>query len=307
MVTVNPLRLAIPIIVLVLSSLAAGVSTGRAAATQMARARLISDSRQIAPGQKFRLGLMFSIADESHIYWRNPGDAGLATHIEWKLPQGFVAGPLFWPAPVRLEEPGDLSVNAYTDSVLLFSWVQAPTMLDTKEVTLGVRANWLACRKICVQEADSSSISLAVGDSPLAGPDYPRFEHFAALVPQPAEGGRQIRGRARWTESRNEPNIRIGVLVMEAEDKSLRLVDDDGSAVFFGDPSPDLECENFHLDTRRSSPAQLVLHVRVRRLRGRQWPVSWGGVFRAQALAADGDTLTLALQYNFSGKSEYNP
>ena len=298
--------------IIVLAFLAAWVvavpaTPSRADSARMAEVRLVSDSRQIAPGQKFRLGLLFVISADSHIYWRNPGDAGLATMVEWELPEGFVAGPLFWPAPVRLEEPGDLSVNAYMDSVLLFSWVQAPPRLETGEVLLGVKAEWLACRKICVQESDSTCLTLAAGQAREAGPDYPLFESFAARVPQPAESGRQARGTFRWIESGGDPETRTGVLVMDLTDQSLRLLNHDGAAAFFGDPSADVTCESFHLDAAHSSSGRLVMHLRVRALRGRQWPDNWGGVLSAQALGTDGDTLTLALQYLLPGKTEMNP
>ena len=35
-----------------------------------------------------------------HTYWKDPGDSGLATSIEWKLPSGFVADPIRWPKPM---------------------------------------------------------------------------------------------------------------------------------------------------------------------------------------------------------------
>ena len=34
-----------------------------------------------------------------HTYWQNPGDSGLPTTLEWKLPAGVEAGPIEWPAP----------------------------------------------------------------------------------------------------------------------------------------------------------------------------------------------------------------
>jgi DsbC/DsbD-like thiol-disulfide interchange protein len=277
------------------------------APARMASARLVSDVQKIAPGEKFRLGVLFTVTAESHIYWRNPGDAGLGTMIEWKLPEGFIAGPLFWPVPVRLEEPGGLSVNAYTDSVMLFSWVQAPTLLPPGDVLLGMKADWLACRKICVQEADSAMLRLSAAEMSEAGPDYPLFEYFASLVPKPSDSGGPLRGSAHWTEIGGEPQSRIGELVLEPADNSLLLSLEDGAAVFFGDPSNDVTLEEFHLDTRRSSPERLVMHIQVRALRGRPWPDLWGGVLSARGVGPDGQTKMLALHYSLPGKTELNP
>src|SRR5690606_36993931 len=42
-----------------------------------------------------------------HVYWQNPGDSGIPTQIEWRLPPGVSAGPIEWPYPHResLREP----------------------------------------------------------------------------------------------------------------------------------------------------------------------------------------------------------
>ncbi|MBW7998058.1 MAG: hypothetical protein FVQ81_16115 [Candidatus Glassbacteria bacterium] len=272
----------------------------------MVDVRLVSDAGRIGPGRKFRLGLLFAISEGSHIYWRNPGDAGLPPQVNWELPDGFVAGPLFWPVPERLEEPGGLSVNAYTDSVLLFSWVQAPAMLDDGEVELRVKADWLACRKICVQEADSAVVTMAVAEPAEASADAGLFEQFASLVPRPAGQDPRLSGHARWIESNADPGVRTGVLVLETADPGLRLLNDEGAVLFFGEPTGDLDCESFQLDSRHSSPVKLVLHVRVRRLEGHRWPNSWGGVLSARAINESMDTVSVALSYSFS-HSDVNP
>ena len=294
-------------LVMVLLALVAARRPALADSARMAGIRLVSDTQRIEPGNKFRLGLLFTISEGSHIYWKNPGDAGLATRVEWKLPEGFVAGPLFWPAPVRLEEPGDLSVNAYTDSVMLFSWVQAPPKFKSGEVTLGVQADWLACRKICVQEADSAGLILATGDAQEKSSDFALFEHYASLVPRPAANDGRISGNARWTGKGGNPEERTGVLTMVSTAPSPSFLNDSRSAVFFGDPSMDVTCESFHLDTDKSTPGLLVMHIRVRALRGREWPDTWGGVLSARAQGPEGDTLTLALQYSLPGRIESNP
>ena len=53
-----------------------------------------------------------------HVYWRNPGDAGLPPRINWKLPDGFTAGEIMWPTPeVIVTEP--LVSYGYHGDVLL--------------------------------------------------------------------------------------------------------------------------------------------------------------------------------------------
>ena len=66
---------------------------------------LVSEVAAIAPGEPFTVGLRMRMDDHWHTYWINPGDSGLATSIEWTLPEGFSAGPIRYPAPERIPTP----------------------------------------------------------------------------------------------------------------------------------------------------------------------------------------------------------
>jgi DsbC/DsbD-like thiol-disulfide interchange protein len=276
------------------------VERAEAGVGRMIGVQLLSDSERVEPGGKFRLGLLFVPCDGSHIYWRNPGDAGLAPQVRWTLPEGFVAGPLFWPVPERLEEPGGLEVNVYTDSVLLFCWVQAPAELaEGQEVKISVSADWLACRRICVQEADSAKMILTTGGRKEPGAEYALFERFSALVPRPSGQDYRLNGNASWTPSLTVPGERNGVIVLEAALEDIKLLDEAGSVFFFGNPTGNIAVEKIHLDSRNSSSKRLVLHLRMRRLEGHSWPDKWGGVLSARAVAAGIDTLKLAVSYDF--------
>src|SRR6056297_1012754 len=62
---------------------------------------LVSEVEAVTPGQPFRVGLSLRHAPDWHTYWRNPGDSGLETRIDWTLPDGFAAGEIQWPYPER--------------------------------------------------------------------------------------------------------------------------------------------------------------------------------------------------------------
>jgi len=86
------------------------------------RARLVADT----PGSTFRLGVHFEIEDGWHIYWRNPGGAGLATAIEFDLPAGCVASPLQWPLPITFVQSEGIPGYGYEGSVVLAAEVSVP-------------------------------------------------------------------------------------------------------------------------------------------------------------------------------------
>ena len=89
------------------------VTTDRVVATVMA------ERPALAPGDSIWLGLRLQMAEGWHSYWRNPGDSGLPTMIDWSLPEGLAAGPIQWPAPER--QPYSSLMNfGYSDDVVVF-------------------------------------------------------------------------------------------------------------------------------------------------------------------------------------------
>ncbi|HET6522033.1 MAG TPA: protein-disulfide reductase DsbD domain-containing protein, partial [Geminicoccaceae bacterium] len=66
-------------------------------ATERVEARLVSEVEAVRPGAPFWVALRLRMAEGWHTYWRNPGDSGLPTTIEWTLPEGFEASEIVWP------------------------------------------------------------------------------------------------------------------------------------------------------------------------------------------------------------------
>ena len=56
----------------------------------------------VGPGKTVWLGLQLQHQPHWHTYWKNPGDSGLPTLLQWTLPPGLSAGEIAWPAPKRL-------------------------------------------------------------------------------------------------------------------------------------------------------------------------------------------------------------
>ena len=143
-----------------------------------ARVRLVASAGRAEPGGKLLLGVHFDIRPGWHIYWRNPGGAGLATDIQWRLPESFGAGPIQWPLPVYFTQSGDIPGYGYVGSVVLASEVSVPEGFDgTTSATVGAKVCWLACRDVCV-----------IGDAILEGSlaklaEYPVFATWREDLP----------------------------------------------------------------------------------------------------------------------------
>jgi thiol:disulfide interchange protein DsbD len=101
------------------------------------------------------LGLQLRHATGWHTYWKNPGDSGLPTELNWTLPPGWQAGPIQWPLPQRVQI-GNLANYGYENEVLLPVAVTVPQPLPAgTDLNIQLHASWLVCREECIpQEGD---------------------------------------------------------------------------------------------------------------------------------------------------------
>jgi thiol:disulfide interchange protein DsbD len=120
-----------------------------------------------------------------HSYWRNPGDAGSATIIEWDLPPGFAAGEIQWPYPYLIEQP-PLASYGYGDEVLLLVDIDPPASLDNGMlVRLSAVADWVVCERICLPATAEVALDLPVSTSVASFDDRwrVRIEHTRDMLP----------------------------------------------------------------------------------------------------------------------------
>ena len=133
------------------------------------QATLLPSTTAIVPGRPFEVGLVLEMAPGWHTYWEYSGDAGLPTKIEWALPEGFQAGPIQWPAPHLMIEPGDIWTYGYGDKTVLFVTIIPPSDLPLgTTVELRGKASWLVCLDMCVPGSAALSLDLSVAASAAA-------------------------------------------------------------------------------------------------------------------------------------------
>src|SRR5262249_49322754 len=59
--------------------------------------RLVAGATTIEAGKQVEGGVLLALRPGWHVYWLNPGDAGLPTSVRWTMPDGFTVGALRWP------------------------------------------------------------------------------------------------------------------------------------------------------------------------------------------------------------------
>ena len=147
--------------------------------------RLISETKSIAAGKTFHLGLHLKHPPGAHSYWKNPGIVGLATKIKWELPPGFSAGESQWPAP-RIVKMASYEAQGYEGETLIIIPINAPEKLPNQAVTFTAKVSWMCCGKTCQPVLEMPfSLTLpvaAVAESEPATQDL--FAKFRGMVPR---------------------------------------------------------------------------------------------------------------------------
>jgi thiol:disulfide interchange protein DsbD len=113
--------------------------------------RLVQEEETIQPGHPFWVAIHLNIEDEWHVYWKNPGDAGIPLKIEWFLPPGFKAGPLYWPFPEKFTL-ADMTGFGYQGEVVLLSLITPSANFSTEQsIQLNAKLKWLVCSSLTCQ------------------------------------------------------------------------------------------------------------------------------------------------------------
>ncbi|HOW48941.1 MAG TPA: protein-disulfide reductase DsbD family protein [Rubrivivax sp.] len=159
--------------------------------TEHVTAELVAERSAVAPGGTLQIGLLLQHAPQWHSYWRNPGDSGLPTTIDWQLPSGAAVGPIEWPAPERLPL-GPLVNYGYEGELLLPLAFTAPAdARPGSTLALTAHVRWLVCREVCIPEEATLRLQLpvaAAGTTPGSTAHTALFERAAAARSVPLQG-----------------------------------------------------------------------------------------------------------------------
>ena len=144
-------------------------SSNNLVTTPQVRAELMAHAPDGADaGKTVWVGLQLAHKPEWHTYWKNSGDSGLPTVLQWTLPAGVTAGDIAWPLPKKIPI-GNLANYGFEGTVLLP--VPLTITKDFKPPVLGndlevkLKAAWLVCRRECIPEEGEFSLKIPVKGS----------------------------------------------------------------------------------------------------------------------------------------------
>src|SRR5687767_1694420 len=115
----------------------------------LVKAELLADVSGLEAGKAFTVGVELIVKPNWHIYWVNAGESGMPTKVEFTLPEGFVAGEVQYPVPLKFVQAGDIIGFGYHDKVMLIATITPPKELPAGQtVSLKAKVSWLSCEKV---------------------------------------------------------------------------------------------------------------------------------------------------------------
>ncbi|GIX50399.1 MAG: thiol:disulfide interchange protein [Limisphaera sp.] len=214
-----------------------GWSVGQVTAAHT-QARLVLAAEEVRPGETIWAGIHLRMDPDWHTYWRNPGASGIATEVEWHLPDFIHAGPIHWPPPEKYAE-GDLVTYVYHREVMLLIPLTVATNAPRGSVEVRAKVAWLECKESCLPGAAEVSAAFTVGEGSRPSADAGLIERWQARLPQE---GTALEFRGRWDAPAGTGRTRPVVLEWKnpaASDPGTAT----GSWDFFPYASPEYEVQ----------------------------------------------------------------
>lgn len=124
---------------------------------------LVPEFTAVVAGMPQRIALRFQVEPGWHVYWRNPGEGGVATTATWTLPSGFNVDSLEYPTPARLDVAGVVTHILEGEAVFLTT-VRPPTQgrLAARSSRLTARVRYGVCKDVCYPGQATLAITMPV-------------------------------------------------------------------------------------------------------------------------------------------------
>ncbi len=130
--------------------------------TEYTQTRIVAEREGFVPGEATWFAIDQKVIDGWHVFWKNPGDAGLPLDLGWTLPPGYEVGEILHPVP-QFIPVGPLASFAHEGQPGFLISVAAPEdAVPGEVVNIVIDALWQACEEICVPEETQFEFSVPV-------------------------------------------------------------------------------------------------------------------------------------------------
>lgn len=252
-------------------------SFGGSLSTHHTTAKLILSADTVKPGDTFWAGIDMKMEPGWHTYWKNPGDAGMATKIEWQLPAGITAGDIQWPLPEKLP-PVEVTTYGYKDEVMLLVplTVETNSNLPMGQVDVKAKVSWLECKEVCIPADQTVDTKLNIGAETTASTDAAKIGEWRNGIPDLIKNG----GISAWWEEPANGDARSLILEWPEFLNGRMPVSEERLPTDVGDfyPAPQ---DRFEVQSKTENIIADPLKFRIRKLVKKysgDWPKEVSGI-----------------------------
>ena len=114
----------------------------------------------LPPGQVRQIIIKVDVKKDWHIYWKNPGESGLAPSFTWHG-DNFDIKKIHWPSPKAYENAGILN-NIYDGEVLFIADLLVKPGTKDGKIDIKADIDFLACKESCIMQSVKVSSTIEV-------------------------------------------------------------------------------------------------------------------------------------------------
>jgi thiol:disulfide interchange protein DsbD len=227
-------------------------------------AQLVLASETAKPGETVLAGVHLEMDEGWHTYWKNSGDSGMPTAIDWQLPPGVTAGQIQWPPPEKLQEK-DFTTYIYKDDVVLLIPLKLAPNLAAGPLSLKAKVSWLECKVECIQGKANLEAQLNIANNTKSSTDAKTLAEGQKKLPL---AGDTVSPHASW-EKPPTGDLRPALLVWN----STKAATD---ADFFPDAANDFEVQSA-VERVPTDAGKIAIRKQIKKV-GTEWPKQISGL-----------------------------
>ncbi len=168
-----------------------GISKRPKTGSELVSTRAVVLAESLKPGAEIEIGVIFEIDPEWHIYWQNPGEAGVATSIDATSSASVKFGDIRWPRPTVL--PGEFEASyVYEKQTVLFLPLTLPNDFDGSPLNVDLHVQWLVCKTACLKGESKLKVTIA-GDTKPTEADTTLISTYRKRLPRHVDRDAQCR------------------------------------------------------------------------------------------------------------------
>ena len=238
--------------------------------------RLLLSAETARAGETIWAGLEMKMPLHWHTYWRNGGDSGSPTTIQWTLPKGVEAGEIQWPIPEKLiSKIGDVTLitYVYNDKIVLPIPLKLAADLPLGSLQLAAKVKWQECDELCVLGKSDVQATLTIGGETKLSSDAPLIEEWRKKLPG---SDAALKANVAWEQS-NDPKSRPVVIEWKTPDAPADFYPYGGTGFDVGGATELLPKQD----------GKVRLKKIINKADDGDWPKSLAGIFVAKTDSPD--------------------